>query len=168
MGENEVLRMFLAGQRAAFRSIVDGLDEQQVRAVPSASSMCLAVLVKHAIDGEETMTGRIAGDPPADDPVARWQSGWRVGDDETLAALLARWDTVAARTEKVLAAEDDLDREVPLPESVRRWMPNEGAYTVRWLVLHELEELARHAGHGDIIRESIDGAVGYLGKQRPA
>lgn len=168
MSESELLLTFLAGQRAAFRAIVDGLDETQVRAAPSASSMSLAVLVKHAIDGEETMGDRIAGAPPAPDPVARWQSGWVLTDEDTMAGLLARWDAVAARTAELLRAEADLDRVVPLPDSVRRWMPNDDDFTVRWLVLHEIEELARHAGHGDIIRESIDGAVGHLAKHVPA
>ncbi|HEY3503340.1 MAG TPA: DUF664 domain-containing protein [Actinocatenispora sp.] len=168
MTENELLLTFLAAQRSAFRSIVAGLDETQVRAAPSASSMSLAVLVKHAIDGERTMGDRIAGAPPAADPVARWQAGWQLGDDDTMAALLARWDEVATRTAELVRAEADLDRVVPLPAGVRQWMPNDGEFTVRWLLLHELEELARHAGHGDIVRESLDGAVGHLGKTPPA
>lgn len=167
--ETEALLAMLAGQRAAFRAAADGLTEQQVRSVPSASSLSLAALVKHAIDGESTMTDRIAGvqADPNSDPVAHWLAGWQVGDDETIERQLTGWDEAAARTERIVRAEADLGRIVELPDSVRQWMPVDGAYTVRWLLLHELEELARHAGHADILRESIDGAIGHLGKQRP-
>jgi hypothetical protein len=71
--------------------------------------------------------------------------------------LLDRWDDVARETEEVVRAEGDLDRVVPLAEDVAQWLPAGTVFTVRWLLLHHLEEAARHAGHADIIRESIDG-----------
>lgn len=163
--ENEMLVSFLAGQREALRNAVAGLTEEQARSVPSASKLSLAVLIKHAINGEMTMTDRIAGTVPDEEPVARWASGWQLNDDETLEVLLGRWAEVSKRTNAVLAAERDLNREVPIPPAAARWLPSSFDYTVRWLVLHEIEELARHAGHADIIRESIDGAVGHGVKQ---
>lgn len=169
--EHDLLLSFLAGQRDAFRHAVTGIDEAAARSVPSASSLSLASLINHAIDGERTMTDRIAGEVPADraaDGVAAWLAGWRVADDETVADQLARWDAVAARTEAVVRAEPDLGREVPIAPDVAKWLPTSFGYTVRWLVLHQIEELARHAGHADIIRESIDGAIGHGAKQVPA
>jgi hypothetical protein len=53
----------------------------------------------------------------------------------------------------------DLGTPVDLPKAP--WMPTGEGYTVRWVLLHVLEELARHAGHADILREQIDGATMY-------
>ncbi|MGY1774341.1 DUF664 domain-containing protein [Geodermatophilus sp. SYSU D00804] len=65
-----------------------------------------------------------------------------------------RW---RARPEEVVRAERDLDRVVAVPDGVARWLPEGTVFTVRWLLLHQIEEQARHAGHADVIRESIDG-----------
>jgi uncharacterized damage-inducible protein DinB len=165
--ERQLLVRFLAGQREAYRQAVAGLDEEQARSVPSASALSLSVLIKHCIDGERTMINRIAGAAEPADPVAKWQAGWQLTDADTVPALLAEWDEVGRRTEQVLLAESDLDRVVDIPANVRQWLPNDTAYTVRWLVLHSIEELSRHAGHADVIRESIDGAVGHGVKQQP-
>ena len=71
--------------------------------------------------------------------------------------LLARWAEVARATEEIVRAEPDLDRVIDLSPDIRRWLPTGVEFTVRWLLLHLVEESARHAGHADIIRESIDG-----------
>ena len=52
---------------------------------------------------------------------------------------------------------DDLQRPLDLSTETRRWLPTGVEFTVRWLLLHLVEEFARHAGHADIIRETIDG-----------
>ena len=165
--EQEMLAGTLTAQREAFRQAVAGLTEQQARSVPSASALSLSVLIKHCIDGERTMINRIAGAEEATDPVAKWQAGWQLTDADTVPALLAEWDEVGRRSEQVLLAASDLEQTVEIPANVRQWLPNDGAYTVRWLALHEIEELARHAGHADVIRESIDGAIGHAVKQQP-
>ena len=68
-------------------------------------------------------------------------------------------DEQAARTEEVIAGFDDLGRPVPVPKGVP-WFPAEiEAWSVRWVLLHLIEEVARHAGHADIVRESLDGAT---------
>lgn len=60
-----------------------------------------------------------------------------------------------------VAGIPDLDRPVPVPKGVP-WFPDDvEAWSVRWVLLHLIEEIARHAGHADIIRESIDGATMY-------
>jgi hypothetical protein len=74
---------------------------------------------------------------------------------------LADYATVARDTEAVVRALPDLHPAVPVPKGVP-WFPAEvDAWTVRWVLLHLIEETARHAGHADIIRESIDGATMY-------
>ena len=71
------------------------------------------------------------------------------------------YDEVARETAEVIGAIDDLGREVPVPKGVP-WYPDDiDAWSVRWVLLHIIEEVARHAGHADIVRESIDGATMY-------
>jgi hypothetical protein len=84
-----------------------------------------------------------------------------MGEDETLADVLARYDEVAARTEEVIAGITDLGQRVPVPKKVP-WFPKDvDAWSVRWVLLHLIEETARHAGHADIVREHIDGATAF-------
>ena len=79
---------------------------------------------------------------------------------ETLAHVLARYDEVARRTESVVSGID-LDQAVPVPRGVP-WFPADvETWSVRWVLLHLIEETARHAGHADIIREALDGATMY-------
>ncbi len=157
--EREVLLRMLADQRAAVRNSLLGLTEQQARATPTASSLSLSALVKHLTQGERVnVAGRVGGRHPAEaDPQAGWMAGFTVGADETVEVLLRRWAEVARETEEVVRAEPDLDRVVDLLDDVTRWMPAGTVFTVRWLLLHQIEEQARHAGHADVIRESIDG-----------
>jgi Protein of unknown function (DUF664) len=74
-----------------------------------------------------------------------------------LAAVLQLYEETSARTDAVIAGIDDLGRRVPLPQEP--WFPDPENCTVRWILLHLIEETARHAGHADIIREALDGAL---------
>ncbi|WP_448642028.1 mycothiol transferase [Geodermatophilus sp. URMC 63] len=159
--EREVLLRVLADQRTAVRTALLGLSEEQARATPSASSLSLAALVEHLTQGERAgIAGRVGGRPAAlaADPQADWLAGFDVAAEETVAVLLDRWMAVARETEEVVRAEPDLDRVVELSDDVARWMPADTVFEVRWMVLHQIEEQARHAGHADVLRESIDGA----------
>src|SRR4029453_1515196 len=90
-----------------------------------------------------------------------YEAGFRLGPDETLAGALARYAEVAKRTESVIAGIPDLGQSVPVPKGVP-WFPEDiDAWSVRWVLLHLIQETARHAGHADIVRESIDGATAY-------
>ena len=80
--------------------------------------------------------------------------------DETLDGLLSALEAENA-TSLRLAETADLDAEVPVPQDIP-WFPKGlKAWSVRWVILHVINELTRHAGHADIIRESIDGATMY-------
>jgi len=81
-------------------------------------------------------------------------------DDETLAEVLDKFKAQNAETLRILATAD-LDTAVPVPKDVP-WFPKDiDNWTVRWVIHHLINELARHSGHADIIRESIDGATLY-------
>ena len=156
--EREVLLRMVADQRRAVRNAVHGLTEEQARSAPSASQLSLSAVIKHLTQGERTAIAvRVGGRDVEDDPQAAWLAGFQVEPDESVPVLLDRWDDVARVTEEVIRAEPDLDRVVELAPEVRQWLPAGTVFTVRWLLLHLIEESARHAGHADIIRESIDG-----------
>ncbi|MEU5841787.1 DUF664 domain-containing protein [Rhodococcus sp. NPDC047139] len=158
--EHELLLKLLANQWDALRNAMSGLTEQQARSTPSASSMSLASLLNHLVDGLIATDGRISGDDRRDaDPVAAWTAGWRVDEHETHAGRLARLDAETERFAATVRAEPDLGRVVDLSPDVARWLDQGEPFTVRFLILHQIEEWARHAGHADVIRESIDGAT---------
>jgi hypothetical protein len=77
-------------------------------------------------------------------------------DGETVAGLLATYEQVAARTDELVATLPDLDMSHPLPEAP--WFPPGARWSARRVLLHIIAETAQHAGHADILRESLDGA----------
>ena len=83
-------------------------------------------------------------------------------DGETIEDLMAAYDVVARDTEAAALDESlDLDQPVPVPRDAP-WFPQDiDAWSVRWVYFHLIEELARHAGHADIVREHVDGATMY-------
>ena len=70
--------------------------------------------------------------------------------------MLAEYDQVAARTDQLVASLPSLDVSQPLPEAP--WFEPGGRWTARRVFVHIVAETAQHAGHADIIRETIDGA----------
>ena len=89
-----------------------------------------------------------------------YERGFTLGDDETLADILSRYDEVATETEKIVTDLPDLGAPLtPTPEGIP-WLPAGLVYSPRWVLLHLIEETARHAGHADILREQYDGATG--------
>jgi hypothetical protein len=72
-----------------------------------------------------------------------------------LAELLAEYDAECARSDAAIAAHD-----LDAPGSTA--LHSVGAASLRWMLLHMLEETARHAGHLDLIREQLDGETGYF------
>jgi uncharacterized damage-inducible protein DinB len=158
--ERELLLAYLNQQRDGIRYAAFGLTDEQARLAPTASTLTIGGLVKHVTATERSWMDVVLQRPPGtrEEQEASWQDGFRLGDDETLADALARYDELAKETDAELTGID-LGRAVPVPKGVP-WYPDDvEAWTVRWVVLHIIEETARHAGHADIIRESIDGAT---------
>ena len=77
-------------------------------------------------------------------------------DGESLDALVSRYEVVARRTEELVASLPSLDVSHPLPEAP--WFEAGASWSARRTLLHVIAETAQHAGHADIIRETIDGA----------
>ena len=80
--------------------------------------------------------------------------------DETLDGLLRAFEAQNAKSLRLVETAD-LDAAVPVPQDIPWFPKNQEAWSVRWVILHVINELARHAGHADIIRETIDGATMY-------
>jgi uncharacterized damage-inducible protein DinB len=159
--ERDLLLAYLAQQRDAFRFAVHGLSDEQARSKPSVSAMSLAGLIKHVASVEWFWLAVLVDGQPMPSAEGGYEDTFAVGPDQTVAALLERYAGVAAETERIVRAIPDLGRPVPVPKDVP-WFPKDvEAWSVRWVLLHVIEETARHAGHADIIREALDGATMY-------
>ncbi|MFE9998783.1 DinB family protein [Streptomyces avermitilis] len=157
--ERGALLSFLEGERGGIRRALLGLTDEQAATRPSASELSLSGLLKHVAEVEQSWIARARQEAPA---VKRDESNWHecfelVGD-ETVASQLAYWEKVAAETEAFIRSVPSLDETFALPEAP--WFPRERV-SMRWVALHLIRETARHAGHADIIRESLDGATAF-------
>jgi hypothetical protein len=157
--EREALVAYLVQQREGLKNAAFGLTEEQARSRPTVSALTVGGLIKHASITErgwiETMRGNVGY---ANEQA--YTDSFTLAPDETLGSVIADLDQVAADTEAAVAALDDLDDRVQLADAP--WYPKDpDGFSARWILLHVIEELARHAGHADILREHIDGATMY-------
>ncbi len=155
--EREALLAYLAQQRDALKVAAYGLTEQQLRATPSRSALSVGGLLKHCAATErgwmDTVLQRDRGYGEEG-----YETGFRPGEQDTLQSLTDDLDAAGRETEAVVADIGDLDHPVPVPPAP--WNPPDvEAWSLRWVLLHLIEELARHAGHADIVREHVDGAT---------
>lgn len=157
--EREALLGYLAQQRYGLRLTAFGLTDDQARATPAASALSVGGLIKHVAAMERGWINIVM--QRDEKTQEEYADDFRVGPDETLASVLAGYDAAAAETDAVVATITDLGQAVPVPKGVP-WFPDDvEAWSVRWVLLHLIEETARHAGHADIVRESIDGATAF-------
>jgi hypothetical protein len=151
----------LAAHRYFLRHTVQGLTDEQARQRTTASELTLGGLIKHVATTEEKWAQFIVEGPAAmaapSDPAGyeEWANGFRLLPDETLEGVLARYAEVAARTDELVRTLPDLDASHPLPEAP--WFEPGATRSARRTFLHIVAETAQHAGHADIIRESLDG-----------
>jgi uncharacterized damage-inducible protein DinB len=145
----------LQRHRGFLRYTVQGLTDEQARATPTASQLSLGGLIKHVANTEHGWLMFAIGGAEAQqaEPVD-WAAGFRMTADETLAGLLKRYDDVARHTDETLASLD-LDVSHRLPEAP--WFEPGASWSVRRVLLHIIAETAQHAGHADIVRETLDG-----------
>lgn len=161
--EREELVALLERHRGFLLHTADGLTEEQARLTPTVSALSVGGLVKHVAATEETWLDFIEhGAPAGDGP--DWENldeaayegfaqQFALLPEETLADVTAGYAAVAARAVE-LARTVDLDASHPLPEAP--WFAQE-SWSNRRVLVHVVAETAQHAGHADIIRETIDG-----------
>lgn len=152
--EREALCGFLDQQRAALVRKAEGIGDAAAREAPTASSLSLLGLLKHSALWERRWFQIIVAGRgfPGEWPAVPLETGadFRVGEDDTVRDLSAYYQEQAAISREIVAARA-LDAPCARPEH---------AQNVRWVLLHMIEETARHAGHADIIRETLDGSRG--------
>ncbi len=157
--EREAIIAYLIQQRDGLKNAAYGLTEEQLRLRPTASSLSIGGLLKHAANIECSWTLTMLGQTDQGDETA-YADTFSLTADETYASLVADFDEVAVKTTATINGLADLGVKVQLPEAP--WFPkNPEGFSVRWIAFHIIEELARHAGHADIVREHIDGATMY-------
>ena len=146
--------------RGFLRHTARGLTDEQAAKRTTVSELCVGGLIKHVamverqwarflVEGPSAMTFE-GGDPSA------YMNTFRMLDGETLAGLLERYDDVATQTDELVRTLPDLDAAIPLPKAP--WFEPGASWSARRVLLHIIAETSQHAGHADIIRESLDGA----------
>lgn len=162
--EASMLVAYLDYHRDTLRMKVDGLTADQLRRSHPPSTLTLGGLLKHVALNEASWFGRVLHGRPMAEP---WVSAdWDADPD---------WEFNSARDDSpeelrrvmddaVAQASRDIDEALRLGGldqlSVTPSLRESGQFTLRWILLHMIEEYARHNGHADLIRESIDGATG--------
>jgi uncharacterized damage-inducible protein DinB len=160
-----MLREFIDHYRATIRMQASGITEEQLHQPLPPSDLTLGGMLKHLAFVEDYwLSYNLAAHDPAppwdaapwdDDPDWDWHSAAGASHAELDALLVAAIARSDEQLDAVLAADPDLDR------PVARTRPAEkgGTATIRWVLVHLVEEYARHAGHADLVRQSIDGAT---------
>ncbi|MEV6234758.1 DinB family protein [Saccharopolyspora shandongensis] len=159
-GERADILELLRAHRGFLRHTVQNLTDEQARLRPTKSELCLGGLIKHVTEVERSWSDFIRNgrkfDAYDEAAFAEQAATFHPTDEETLESLLAEYAAVAERTDEIVANLPDLDLSHQLPDAP--WQEEKGQrWTVRRALLHIAAETAQHAGHADIIRETIDG-----------
>jgi hypothetical protein len=151
----------LAAHRYFLRFTVRNLTDEQARMRPTASELTLGGLVKHVAHQERNwvrfiLEGTEAMATPTDAAgFEKWAEEFRLLPGETLDGVLAEYEEIARRTDELVTTLPDLDASHPLPEAP--WFRPGARRSARRVFLHIVAETSQHAGHADILRESLDG-----------
>ena len=151
---------YLGQQLDAIRASAIGLTDAQTRERPCRSALSIGGLIKHATYVMRGATARLTdgmGERKLDESAfAAFQASFALTDEETAEGAIAEFDAVRAVYLAAVAATDPASRttEPPAPwHGIHDARPS----LARYYLVHQIEELARHAGHADIIREQLDG-----------
>ena len=161
--EVETLRGFLNYQRATLKWKSEGLTQNQMNVCVAKSTITLGGLLKHMTFVENEWFWRWVGD---NDRLEPWLSAdfttepdWEFtsASDESVETLVSNWKASIDLSESIL--EESLQTG-GLDQLAKRKWPSGESPSLRWILVHMIEEYARHNGHADFIRESIDGETG--------
>lgn len=166
-GERADLLELLGARRQFLRFAARDLTDEQAASAPTASELSVGGLIKHVSRTEAAWVQFILGDRSSLGGGKDW-SDWTEEDwaartaefqllpGETLAGVLDDYADVARRTDELVATLPDLNVSQPLPQAP--WFEPGARRSARAVFLHIACETAQHAGHADVIRETIDGA----------
>lgn len=157
--EHQTLTEFLDYYRGVLARKADGLTQEELARTAAASFLTLGGLIKHmALVEDAWLTERFAGGGLPEP----WKSAdfetdhdWEFHSavDDPPAYLMGLFDQACARSRRVVADAESLDTEAA------RTRDDGVVWNLRWIMVHMIEEYARHCGHADLLRESIDGST---------
>ena len=148
--------------RFFLRNTLRDLTDEQAALTPTVSELCLGGLIKHVTRTEAQWVDFILNGPSAmggfddEQAIAGWMNAFHMLETDTVDSVLADFDANARRTDEIVMSLPDLDASQPLPQAP--WFEPGARWSARRVILHIIAEISQHAGHADIIRESIDGA----------
>lgn len=152
---------YVEQQLETLRAALFGLTEEEAHATPCRSSLSVGGILKHIEQGMRGATARLtSSDAPVrtfdEAAIAEYQNGLVLAPDESAADLLERFDRTRVAFVAALRATDP-DSEIIEPAAPWAGLHEPTPINARYYLVHQVEEMARHAGHADIIREQIDG-----------
>jgi hypothetical protein len=147
---------FLDMQREALIDRLKGLAEEDARRTPTVSSLSLLSLVKHSAIWERRwfqviFAGRSFPDEWPETQSEQMDPTFQLTTEDTVESVVGYYREQIGVSQEIVGSSD-LDTPCAWPDLAHR--------NLRWVALHMIEETARHAGHADIIRETIDGSRG--------
>ena len=149
----------LAKHRELFRFTVQGLTDEQAAATPTDSALCLGGLIKHVTFVETGWVSFILEGASAlemrEGSYDEHTNSFRMLEGETLAGILTDYEACAKRTDDLVRTIPSLDQSHPLPSAP--WFEPGASWSARRTFVHIVAETAQHAGHADILRETLDG-----------
>ena len=165
--ETATLLGYLDYQRATLEWKTRGLDAAGLRRTIASSTMTLAGLLKHMAYVEDHWFSGMLHDLPRMAPwsdvdwaaTPDWE--WEAAVSDTPEAVRAQWNTSVERSRQ--AVQDALTHAAaadPMGGLAKRAWPNGERPSLRWILVHMIEEYARHNGHADLLREAVDGETG--------
>ena len=158
--EIETLLGFLDYQRGTLEWRCRGLDDAQLRRGLAPTSITLGGLLKHLARVEDHWFSEVVGEAPRSQPWSAmpWAEEWTTAADDTGDELRSLWLERVERSRGVVAAE--LHRGPGALDATHPAWDGAGRVSLRWVLVHMIEEYARHNGNADLLRESIDGETG--------
>ena len=158
--EVETLLGFLEYQRATLDWKCHGLDDEQLRAALPPTAMTLGGMLMHLARVEDNWFSEVVGESARSQPWAGmdWAAEWEDAAAYTGDDLRQMWADRVDRSRRVVAAR--LDTGATALDSTHPAWGGQGHPSLRWVLVHMIEEYARHNGHADLLREAIDGETG--------
>jgi len=159
--ERRELLATLAEHRSLFLRTVQGISDDEARCRTTVSELTLGGLIKH-VSLVETgwanfiRTGPRAASATDEESANAHAAGFEMVENDTLARLIDAYERATLETDELVRNVPSLDASHPLPEAP--WFEPGASWSARRVILHIIAETAQHAGHADIIRESLDGA----------